>query len=344
MMKKSISIMILSLLLGNANVWANELSDQQAELEASLTLRFKYESLANMRESYEKELHVLETQYQRNKQIEDFQKKQRPDSIKTPVYTRPYAFISSEEWQQSTLEYVNNIKTTEIPRRNATEVVFHFPNVSSKIKNNFPEYRIDPPKITVVSVLLSSGKLIKFDKIISSRPDEQSITVETEGSTILKINLIMNYQIPNENSSKIILSKDKPNSNGIVLIPSFDNVVTLQLSANKANSVMHIDAVDVRGNTLASQSAQKTNNINDLSTMSMRIEILQEFIEAVDKKEVKNKEEAIKFIVDHSGAYLQSYNNPIRELSKSFTGKIEQAIIYTIDNPKNLEYSFSLYP
>lgn len=342
-MHKIITTFLMGLFIISMIASANTLNDQKEELKQSLTQRFKFENLRNIRNNYEKEIAVLETQYQRNKQIDDFQKRQRPDAIKTSVYTSPFSFISSKEWDEGILNYSQRITITKIPRRTTTEVIFHFPELPTSVKNNLITYRLEAPVIKVASVLLSSGKLLPIDKVISPKFDEQSITIPTDNATILKINLEMDYQIPNELSSKVILTRDNPSSNNISLLPSFDNVVLIQLNQDLINSIINIDATDDKGNTLASKTSEKTNDINYLSTQALRIELIKGFLKAMDDKKINNNQEAIDYFVNHSDAYLTSLNNPIRQLAKSFSGNIEQVIIYITDQPINKKQSFAIY-
>ncbi|MGL4675376.1 MAG: hypothetical protein ACRCXK_10995, partial [Wohlfahrtiimonas sp.] len=286
-MKKFLMTVFLGLLTSQSFTWPDTLEQQQEEFKKILTLRFKYENLKSIRDNYEKELNVLEAQYQRNKQIEDFQKRQRPEAIKTAVYTTPFIFTNGDEWNDSIINYANQLSVTKIPRKTSTDIIFHFPNVSSKMKSQLDNYKIQVPTLKVVSVLLSSGKLIAVDKTISAKLDEQSIAVETEGASILKINLVMNYQLPTEKNAKTILTQQKPNQNDMTLLPSFESVALLQLSQAKADSIIQIDAIDMRGNTLASKGAEKLTNINDLSTQAIRIDMLQNFIKALDDREIK---------------------------------------------------------
>ncbi len=342
-MKKLLLTVLIGLFAHQAFSWADTLEEQQAEFRKVLSLRFKYESLKSIRDNYEKELNVLEAQYERNKQIEDFQRKQRPDDIRTAVYTSPFSFISSETWEQTTIKYAQELKVTKIPRRASTDLIFHFPSISNKLKSQLETYKIQLPTLKVVSVLLSSGKLIPVDQTISYKLDEQSIAVDTGNASILKINLAMNYQLPTDKNLKIILTAQNSDSNGIMLLPSFDNVATLQLTQDQIDSIIQIDAVDIRGNTLASKSAEKTTNTNDLSTQAIRIDMLQGFIKAIDDKEIQNQQQAVEYLVKNSESYLISSNNAVRQLTKSFTGKIEQVIVYTIDEPVEKEYKFSIY-
>lgn len=342
-MKKILLTVLLGVLANQSITWAQSIEEQQEELRKVLTMRFKYENLKSIRDNYEKELNVLEAQYQRNKQIEDFQKKQVPDDIRTAVYTTPFTFISSEAWEQNMMNYAKELTVTKIPRKASSDLIFHFPTISNQMKSQLENYKIPAPTLTVVSVLLSSGKIIPIDKIISPKLDEQSITVETDNASILKINLAMTYQLPTEKNSKTILTQQKPSENGISLLPSFDNVVTLQLTQDKAQSIIQIDATDVRSNTLAAKSSEKINNVNDLSTQAIRIDMLKGFIKALDDKEIKNQKDATEYLVKNSESYLISSNNTMRQLTKSFAGKIEQVIIYTIDKPTEKQYTFSIY-
>jgi len=342
-MKNFLITVFIGLLTSQIFVWADIIEAQQEEFRKTLTLRFKYENLKSIRDNYEKELNVLEAQYERNKQIEDFQKKQTPDEITTTVYTTPFIFKSSEEWNQYITNYAKAVTVTKIPRKSSTDLVFHFPNISNKIKTQLETYKIQIPTLKVVSVLLSSGKLVPIDQIISSKLDEQSITVDTNNASILKINLLITYQLPTEKNSKTILSSQIPDANGMTLLPNFDNIVLLQLTQDKVNSIIQIDAVDVRGNTLASKSSEKITNTNDLSTQAIRIDMIKGFIKAIDDREIKNQKEAVEYLVNNSESYLISNNNTVRQLSKSFAGKIEQIIIYTIDAPIEKEYEFSIY-
>ena len=191
--------------------------------------------------------------------------------------------------------------------------------------------------------MLSSGKLIPVDPTISSKLDEQSITVDTDNASILKINLAMDYQLPTETNSKTILTTHQPNSNDMTLLPAFDNVVTLQLTQEKADSIIQIDATDIKGNTLASKSSEKIANTNDLSTQALRIDLIKGLIKAMDDKEIKNQKDVVDYLVKNSESYLISSNNTVRQLTKSFAGKIEQVIIYTIGAPINKTYEFSIY-
>ncbi|GAA5099798.1 hypothetical protein [Wohlfahrtiimonas larvae] len=342
-MKRFLLTVVLGLFVNQTLTWADTLEEQQEEFRKVLTMRFKYENLKSIRDNYEKELNVLEAQYERNKQIEDFQKKQRPDNIQTAVYTKPFAFTSATEWDQLLKGYSESLTVTKIPRKNSTDLIFHFPNISSATQSKFETYKIQTPTWKVISVLLSSGKLIPVDKTISPKLDEQSITVETNNASILKINLVMNYQLPSEKNAKTILTQNNPNGNDMMLLPSFDNVATLQLTQEKANSIIHIDAIDVRNNTLATKTPEKITNTNDLSTQAIRIDMLKGFIKALDDKEIKNQKDAIEYLVNNSESYLISSNSTIRQLSKSFTGKIEQVVVYTIDTPIEKHYEFSIY-
>lgn len=342
-MKKFLLTVLLGLLINHSLALAESIEEQQEELRKVLTLRFKYENLKKIRDSYEKELNILEAQYERNKQIEDFQKKQRPDNIQTAVYTKPFEFISSAEWDQSLKQYASELTVTKIPRKNSTDLIFHFPNISNTTQTKLETYKIPAPTWKVTSVLLSSGKLLTIDQVISSKLDQQSITVETDNAAILKINLLMEYQVPSENNTKTILSQSQSYANDIMLIPSFDNVATLQLTQAKANSIIHIDAVDVRNNTLASKSSARLTNTNDLSTQAIRIDMLKGFIKALDDKEIKNSKDAVEYLVQNTESYLISANDPTRQLSQAFAGKIEQIIVYTIAEPIEKQYNFSIY-
>ena len=223
-MKKFLLTVLIGLFANQTFIWAETLKEQQEEFRKVLTLRFKYENLKSIRDNYEKELNVLEAQYERNKQIEDFQRKQRPDDIRMSVYTTPFTFMSSETWEQNIIEYAKTLTITKIPRTASTDIIFHFPTVSNKMKNQLETYNIQVPTLKVVSVLLSSGKLIPVDKIISSKLDEQSITVETDNASILKVNLSMDYQLPTETNAKTILTAQKPDANGIALLPYLGQV------------------------------------------------------------------------------------------------------------------------
>lgn len=342
-MKKFLLTVFIGLLIGQNFTWADTIEQQQEEFRNILTLRFKYENLKSIRDNYEKELNVLEAQYERNKQIEDFQKKQRPEIIKTSIYTTPFVFTSHDEWNNLIMKYASQLSVTKIPRKTTTDIIFHFPNIPSKIKNQLDSYKIQMPILTVTSVLLSSGKLLPVDKTISPKLDEQSITVETDGASILKINLKMNYQLPTTQNAQTILTQQNPNQNDITLLPSFDNVAALQLTQEKADSIIQIDALDIRGNALASKGSEKITNINDLSTQAIRIDMLKGFIKALDDKEIKNQKDAVDYLVKHSESYLVSSANTIRHLSKPFAGKIEQVIVYTVNEPENKEYQFSIY-
>ena len=342
-MKKFLLTVLIGLFANQTFIWADTLEEQQEEFRKVLTLRFKYENLKSIRDNYEKELNVLEAQYERNKQIEDFQKKQRPDDIRMSVYTTPFTFMSSEIWEQNILDYAKELTVTKIPRKGSTDIIFHFPTVSNKMKTQLDTYNIQVPTLKVVSVLLSSGKLIPVDKAISSKLDEQSITVETDNASILKINLAMDYQLPTETNSQTILTAQTPDANGMALLPSFDNVVTLQLTQEKADSIIQIDATDIKGNTLASKSSEKITNTNDLSTQAIRIDLIRGFIKALDDKEIKNQKDAADYLANNAESYLTSSNNTVRQLTKSFAGKVEQAIIYTVGTPINKTYEFSIY-
>lgn len=342
-MKKILLAVLLGVLASQSATLAESIEEQQEELRKVLTMRFKYENLKSIRDNYEKELNVLEAQYQRNKQIEDFQKKQPAAEIKTAVYTTPFTFISNEVWEQNIINYAKDLTVTKIPRKDSSDLIFHFPTISNQMKSQLDTYKIQAPTLKVVSVLLSSGKIIPLDKTISPKLDEQSITVDTDNASILKINLAMTYQVPTEQNSKTILTQQKPSENGMTLLPSFDNVVVLQLTQDKAQSIIQIDATDVRSNTLASKSAEKINNANDLSTQAIRIDMLKGFIKALDDKEIKNQKDAAEYLVKNSEPYLISSNNSMRQLTKSFAGKVEQVIIYTIDEPIEKQYTFSIY-
>ncbi len=342
-MKKFLLTVLIGLFANQNFVWADTIEEQQEEFRKVLTLRFKYENLKSIRDNYEKELNVLEAQYERNKQIEDFQKKQRPDDIRTSVYTTPFTFISSETWEQNILDYAKELSVTKIPRKSSTDIIFHFPTVSNKMKAQLETYNIQIPTLKVASVLLSSGKLIPVDQVISSKLDEQSVTIETDNASILKINLAMNYQLPTETNARTILTAHKPDTNGMMLLPSFDNVVTLQLTQEKADAIIQIDATDIKGNTLASKSSEKIANTNDLSTQAIRIDLIKGFIKALDDREIKNQKDAVDYLTKNSESYLASSNNTVRQLTKSFAGKIEQVIIYTIGTPIDKTYEFSIY-
>lgn len=342
-MKKILTTLLLVISFNQSLLWSNTLENQQEELKKILSLRFKYDNLKNIRDNYEKELHVLEIQYERNKQIEDFQKRQKEEEIKTAVYTSPFNFITSQEWEQGFIKYVNAISLTKVARRNSTELIFHFPPISSKIKNQLNNYRTEMPIVKVTSVLLSSGKLITVDKKISAKIDEQSLSIETEDATVLKVNLSMTYLLPIEKNAKVILSKQSPNNHDMQLLPAFNNVALIELDAKKATSIIQIDAIDVKGNTLATRTPEKLNNINELSIQATRIDLLANFIQAIDDRTIKNTQEAIDFFVENSASYLVSVNKQTRHLSKSFAGKIEQVVIYTIDNPIEKQYDFSIY-
>lgn len=211
------------------------------------------------------------------------------------------------------------------------------------MKAQLETYNIQIPTLKVASVLLSSGKLIPVDQVISSKLDEQSVTIETDNASILKINLAMNYQLPTETNARTILTAHKPDTNGMMLLPSFDNVVTLQLTQEKADAIIQIDATDIKGNTLASKSSEKIANTNDLSTQAIRIDLIKGFIKALDDREIKNQKDAVDYLTKNSESYLASSNNTVRQLTKSFAGKIEQVIIYTIGTPIDKTYEFSIY-
>lgn len=342
-MKRILITVFLGILTCQPLILADTLEQQQEEFRKILSLRFKYENLKSIRDNYEKELNVLEAQYERNKQIEDFQKRQRPDVIRMAVYTTAFNFISSEEWNKNITNYADELTVTKIPRRSSTDVVFHFPTLSAKIKSQFDTYKIEIPTLKVVSVLLSSGKLVPIDQIISSKIDEQSITVETDNASILKINLIMDYEIPAEDNIKTTLTEMNPNSHGIMLLPTFENTALLQLDQDTADNIIQIDAMDDKGNILAARGSEKIVNINDLSTQAIRIDMIKSFLKAMDDKEIKNQKDAVNFLVDNSESYLLSANNTTRHLSKAFSGKIAQVIIYTTGTPIKKQYEFSIY-
>lgn len=342
-MKKILATLLMTILASQSTLLAETMDAQKEALQQTLTLRFKHETLKSIKENYEKELNVLEAQYARNKQIEDFQKRQRPDAIRTAVYTSPFPFITDEEWKESLIGYANQMSVTKVPRRNSTEIIFHFPEVSTQFKNRLETYRLEVPTLKVISVLLSSGKLIEVDKNISPKISEQSITLETDNASILKINLLMDYQVPNDNSAKTILTAQSPTAHGMTLLPSFDSVVLLQLDSQKAESIIHIDAQDARGNTLATKTPEKVNNVNDLSTQAIRIDLLKGFVQAIENKDIKNQKEAVDYFLKHSEAYLKSSNNTNRQLTKGFSGIVDKVIIYTAEEPMPEQYSFSIY-
>lgn len=343
-MKKNLALIFLGIILIQSFSWTNTLESQQEELKKILTLRFKYENLKNIRENYEKELNVLELQYERNKKIEDFQKKQPEEEIKTPVYTTVFNFIPTAIWEDNFIKYADTIKLTEVPRRSTTELIFNFPSISSKIKNQLSTYKTQMPIVTVTSVLLASGKLLEINKVVSPKIDEQSITVPTEGASIVKVNLSMSYFLPIEQNSKTILSRETPKLNDMELLPSFKNVAMIELEATKADTIIQIDAVDVKGNYLATRTTERISNTNDLSTQAIRIDLLRNFLKAIDDRDIKTPQDALDFLLKNSDAYLIAFNKSTRHLSKSFAGNIEQIIVYTIDGTTEKKHDFSIYP
>lgn len=342
-MKKILISLIIGIIASQSFLLANLIEEQKKALEQSLSLLFKYKNVQQIKEMYAAELNILEIQYERNKQVEDFQKRQQPEVVRTPIFTSPSTLISSKEWEEKTLDYANKISVTKIPRRSNTELVFHFPQMNPTIYSALDSYKIQFPTLKVVSVLLSSGKLLTVDQTISSKVREQSITIETDGDTILKINLKIDYQIPNESNAKTILSASNPSVNGITLLPSFANVMLLKLSEDKVNSIIYIDAEDRSGYTLATKTEEKIINTNDLSTQSSRIELLKGLIKGIDDKKIKFPREASDYLIKNSDKYLEFLSNPTRELSKTFSGDISRIIIYTAENPVNKTLEFSLY-
>lgn len=342
-MLKIITLFILSILINHSLSWSQTIEQQQEELRSILELRFKNENLKAIRDAYEKELFILEAQYDRNKQIEDFQKRQQADTITTAVYTSKFNYVTPDQWQKNLTKYADDITVTKINRQNTTELIFHFPTKNSHTKKQFETYRLPTPTIKVVSVLLASRKLVEINQVISPKINEQTVSVKTDNASILKINLEMTYQIPAEETFMTILTPNQANQNGLTLLPAFDNVALLQLSKDKADSIIHIEAIDMRGNALATHSPEKLININNLSTQAMRIDMLKSFLASLDNQTIKNQHEAIDFLLKNSESYLLSANNTQRQLSKSFTGKIEQVIVYAVDNLQTLNYKFSIY-
>lgn len=343
-MKNKLLILFLSIILSQQFSWSDTLEAQREELKKILTLRLQYENLKNIREIYEKELNVLKLQYERNKQIADFQKNQPEEQIKTPIYTTAFTLMPAAEWEETFIQYAKDIKLTKIVRGTNTDLIFTFPNMSNRIKNLLDNYNTAIPVVTVNSVLLSSGKLLQFDQIISSKLDEQSILVATEGSSILKINLSMSYILPVEKNPKTILSREHPQKNEMTLLPSFKSDVIIELDADKANSIVQIDAVDVQGNNLATKVTEKISNANDLTTQLIRIQLLENFIQALDDKKIQNSKDALDFFLANSDEYLVAANQSIRHVTKSFAGNIEQVVVYTIDGTVEKKYNFSIYP
>lgn len=341
-MKKIFAMALFSIMTTQTTVWADSLAEQQESLRNTLNFRFKQETLKNIKEIYEKELDVLEVQYQRNKKLEEFQNKQTADIVSVPVFTHPFKFITSSEWDKGTINYANLIKALKVTHGAETELQFSFPEVSPELEAQISRYKINPPKFTVVSVLLSSGKLLKLDQMINDS-DHKAVTVATDGAKVLKINLEMRYQSPDEQNAKTVLTRNDPERNGITLLPSFDNVVTLQMDERKANAIVQVDALDAKGNTLSTKVAEKISTINDLENQATRINMIKELINKIDDRSIKNNVEAINFIVEKSIDPIKGNTANQRVYTKTFLGKVSKVLVYTTDQSEVKTYSFSIY-
>lgn len=337
-MKKLWLLLLLSLSVQTG--LTEHLSPLQTEFKESLALRFTHDQFQNLMMSYQQELHNTQQQLNRTERLMEREKNSAPAGL--AVYTLPFQLIPPQVFHQALRSYADNITVTKIQRPQRTEVIFHFPPLDKNISNAFSRYHLMAPKITVTSVLLSNGQALTVNKVISSNVGEQSLSLPTKDATILKINLTLDYQIP-ENVQSFTLTKLDPIKDGVRWMPSADHVVVLELNEPIANEIIYIDGQNSAGKTLAAEQNDRINNPNEIAILKARIALYRGLLEAVNAKTVRNNQEALDHLVTHAENLLMLQSDPRRELVRVFSHPISTVTVYKVGNAMDKQYNFALY-
>lgn len=319
---------------------ADSLTPLQQAYQQSLSLRFKHDQLQNIAHSFQKELHSSQQQLIRTERLIALEKQSQPTGL--VAYTLPFQLIPPNVWQQAALSYANHITVTKIQRNQRMEVIFNFPPFDKNISNAFARYRLTPPAIKVTSVLLSSGQSIEINRRISTNVGEQSLSIPTGDATILKINLVMDYQVPKEVRT-FTLTKLDATQNGVRWMPSATHIVVLELTESLAEDIIHVDGKNREGKTLAADQNDRIYNPNEVAILQARIALYTQMLTAIREQHIHTNQEALDYLVMHAENLLTLQDDPRRELVRVFTSPVSEVIIYQVGDALDLQHLFAIY-